>query len=204
MIKFPEQYKEICRQFISEYYSRRKWEIEQGFLGVILPHPVPDEVRELPGDNEIKVVFIHQSALADQLAEIARAAAGEIDNDSEGWNRGAVYEGIQDLCERLFAPPGLGAAYQIPGLFWDTPLGGIVIKALVWASHDELITQTEAADMLGIKIQSVNNYIREGKLNAYRNPDANNTKPHTPGGILLRKSEVYWFKRVRDGDTTPD
>jgi len=171
--KTPEQYRQTIQQFLLAYWSRRKWEVEQAFLGIIVPMTTPD--------------LINNSALADQLAEIARAAAGEIENDAEGWNRGIVYEGIQDLMERLFAPPGLGSAYDIPARFWDTDLGQMVARALIWVQDDELITLKQAADLRGVTIQAISNAVREGRLRRYTDPDAPNPRQ---GGTLVSRSQV--------------
>lgn len=158
MSSIPKQYQETIQQFVTEYFARRRWEIEQAFLGVQIPHLRPEA--------------IYQSALADQLTEIARAANGEMSDDE--WTRGVVYEGIQDLMERLFAPPGLTGAYDIPERFWDTPLGQMVGRAFIWVKGDELITLTAAAEIRGVSVQAISQAVRKGRLRHYIDPDAAN------------------------------
>lgn len=154
----PVQYRETIQQFLRNYYEQRKWDIEQAFLGVQLPL--------LPND------ILYGSALADQLAEIARLAAGEMDVPTA--IALGVGEGIQDLMERLFAAPGTGYSYTIPQSFWQTPLGAIVSAAHFRLRGDDLITITEAARMLDVSVQAISNRIDRGQLAAYRDPDEPN------------------------------
>jgi hypothetical protein len=171
-IKIPEQYKTIIEEFTLQYYERRRWELEQGFLGIQI--------------SIIDMDVIQGSALAAQLAEIARAAAGELEHTDDGWTEGVVYEGIQDLCERLFSPPGLGAAYTIPRDFWESPLGQMVGRAFIWTKNDQLITQAEAAKIKGVTTQAISNAVREGRLIGYIDPDA----PERQGRTLVSKADV--------------
>jgi len=154
----PQQYRDTIQQFLMEYWRKRTWEIEQAVLGV--------QVQLVASDA------LYNSALADQLAEIARLAAGELDVESA--LAMGVSEGIQDLCERLFAAPGMGYSYRIPREFWDSPLGAIVGKAHFRLRGDDLITITEAADILGVVVSAISNRIDRGHLDAYRDPDEPN------------------------------
>jgi len=154
----PEQYRETIQRFLMAYWTRRKWEIEQTMLGVQIPIVALD--------------VLYNSALADQLAEIARLAAGELSIEA-AINLG-VGESIQDLCERLFAAPGAGTAYRIPAEFWTSPIGAIVAKAHFALRGDEMITITEAAELLGISLSAVSNRIDRGTLQSFRDPDEPN------------------------------
>jgi hypothetical protein len=127
--------------------------------------------------------------LGQQLDEIARASLGMIKDDEEGFNRGTVYEGIQDLMEQLFAPPGLGSFYDIPTEFWNTtPLGRMTRDAFFWCRGDELITQSAAAEMLGLSVQQISNRIRAGKLTGYQVDE--DSKPRRPGGVMVSRQAV--------------
>ncbi len=170
MVQIPEQYRETIKQFVMEYWSRRRWEIEQAFLGVQLPYITPEA--------------IYESALADQLADIARAAAGECSHDE--FNDGVLHECIQDLMERLFAPPGLGSAYDIPERFWDTPLGQMIGRAIIWLRRDELITLAEAAKQRGVTVQAISQAIDAGRLRRYVDPDAKQRQ----GRTLVSRADV--------------
>lgn len=172
MIHIPEQYKETIHQFILAYYNRRRWEIEQAFIGIQVPMATED--------------LLYNSALADQLAEIARAAAGKMEHSEDGWAEGVLMEGIQDLMERLFAPPGLGSAYDIPARFWETDLGQMVSRAMVWARRDELISVSEAAELRGVTIQAITNAVREGRLRRHINQDVVNPQHRT----LVSRADV--------------
>lgn len=168
--RIPEQYRETIKTFVMEYFTRRRWEIEQGFLGIQVGHLMPQTV--------------YNSVLADQLAEIALAAAGERKHDE--FNDGVLQECIQDLMERLYAPPGLGSAYEIPERFWDTPLGQMVARALVWLKGDELITLAEAARIRGVTIPAISQAVDACRLRRYVDPDARQRQ----GRTLVSRSEV--------------
>lgn len=175
--RIPKEYREIIKQFVMEYFSRRRWEIEQAFLGVQVGHLLPDA--------------IYNSALADQLAEIALAAAGQ--REHHEFNDGVLYECIQDLMERLFAPPGLASAYDIPERFWDTPLGQMVARAFMWLKGDELITVAQAAKILGVTAQAVSQMVDDNRLRRYVDPDADKRQGHT----LVSREEVAQMAQER-------
>ena len=186
----PEQYQEVIRQFLMAYWARRIWEIEQTVLGVQVGLVAPET--------------LYNSALADQLAEIARLAAGEMDVETA--IALGVMEGIQDLCERLFAAPGLGYSYQVSAWFWETPLGAIVGKAHFRIRGDELITITEAAGILGVGLSAMSNRIDRGDIQAYRAPDEPNPQRSRRvlrsqvEGLVEGRSGPSDLKRVRRGD----
>jgi len=181
MIQIPERYEETVRRFIREYANRRTWEIEQAFLGIQVGM-ITDELA-------------FGSALADQLAEIARAADGQMEHTENGWTEGVLYEGVQDLMERLFCPPGLGTAYDIPARFWETDLGQMVARAMLWMRGDELITIREAAELRGVSVQAISQAIAAGKLRRYVDPDA----PARQGRVLVSRREV-----MEDGSGVAD
>ena len=168
----PEQYLDTVTDFLYDYYQRRRWEIEQGFLGIQVPNAAP--------------ALILNSALADLLTDIARAAAGFTEHTEGGWAEGILMEGIQDLMERLFCPPGLGSAYDIPARFWETPLGQMVARALLWIREDQLITLQQAADLRGVTVQAISRAVQNGRLTRYVDPDA----PARQGRTLVSRQEV--------------
>jgi hypothetical protein len=170
-----DKYNEIIRQFVIEYLNDRMFQIQNNFLIM----PSTDQI-EAAYQNPLGTPF------GQQLVEIARAASGEMKDDEEGWNRGVVYEGIQDLMEQLFAPPGLGSAYTIPSEFWEQPLGEMVSRAMLWVQQDELITQAEAAKIRGVSIQAISQAIQLGKLRGFKNPEANERQ----GRTLVSRKEI--------------
>lgn len=171
-----EQYREIIKQFVIEYFNRRKWQIENNFMIFIDLNPQTAPVHKDPLNTPF----------GQQLMEIARAADGQITDDPEGFNRGVVYESIQDLTEQLFAPPGLFNSYRIPSEFWETDLGQMVGRAYLWVQQDELITQAEAAEIKGVSIAAIGEAIKKGKLRGYKNPDA----PERQGRTLVSRKDV--------------
>ena len=170
MERTPEPYRETIQQFLLAYWTQRIWEIEQTVPGT--------QVRLVPLD------VLYNSALADQLAEIARLAAGEVDVETA--IALGVGEGIQDLCERLFAAPGTTYAYQIPTSFWETPIGAIVGKAHFRLRGEDWITISEAAALLGVTLAAVSNRIDRGQLQAFRDPD----EPNPQRSRRVLRSEV--------------
>lgn len=116
--------------------------------------------------KQLEVAFKNPlgSPLGQQLEGIARAACGLMEDDLEGRNRGVTYESIQDLCEQLFAPPGLGSGGTIPESFWETPLGQMTNRAWLFVQQDEMITQTEAAEILGLSVAAIGEKIKRGEL----------------------------------------
>jgi hypothetical protein len=95
-------------------------------------------------------------------------------------------ESVQDLCERLFAAPGMPTTYRIPREFWQTPLGEMVAVATARIRGDDLITITEAAALLGVGTQAISNRIANGDLLAI--PDPAEPNPQRRNRVL--RSEV--------------
>lgn len=170
MITFPEQYEETCKQFLQAFWHDRTWQVEQSVLGVQIPLVMPET--------------LYQSALADNLADIARAATGDMPYNED--RAGEIYEGIQQLMEWLFAAPGLTSTYTIPSSFWETPLGQMVGRAFVWVRQDELITISEAASILKVTGQAITNKIKSGDIRGYVNLAA----PERQGRTMVARSEI--------------
>lgn len=185
MTHCPEKYKQICENFVREYFAARKRQIENNFL-----IQLPTEVQVQGG------VFQHplETALGGQVVEIARAAAGELGQDE--LTRGIVAEGIQGLLEDLFTPPGLTFAHTIPPGFWnETPFGRMVRNARLWATRDELITQTAAAGMVGVSVKAVGQKVDRGKLTLY----VDDGEPNPQKNRRVSRLEVEVWREQRDG-----
>ncbi len=155
MTHYPEKYKQICENFVREYFAAHKRQIENNFQ------------TQIPGGGMQGLVFFErplETALGGKVVEIARAAAGELGQDELG----IVAEMINGLLEDLFTPPGLDYAYTIPPEFWnETPFGRMVRDAHLWARGDELITQTAAAALVGVSVRAVGQRVDKGKLTLY-------------------------------------
>lgn len=167
----PDQYKETILHFLRQYWEGRKWEMQESFGFYQLPILTDDQLLTRP--------------LAHSLAQIARAAAGQI-KEADDFVRGTIYETIQGLMEDLFAPRGLGTAHQIPATFWDAPLGQMVARAMLWIKGDELINLKEAAKIRGVSVPAISRAVTNGRLTRYVDPDA----PQRQGRTLVSKAEV--------------
>lgn len=129
-------------------------------------------------------VTLYQSGLAISLHDMARAALGLRERDDVAVSETADI--CQQLAEWLFAAPGQGYSYEIPSSFADSPIGALWWKAQLWCQGDELITQQEASDILGIGLSGLNGLINRGRLRVYIDP----TSPQRHGRRLLRQSDV--------------
>lgn len=178
MVVSPQE--KIIKEFVTEYYHRRRWEIEQAFF-VSLPLLTEDKLAASP--------------IADALADIARAAGGEIPHSDDGDVEGIIYEAVQDVCERLFAPPGLVGCYMIPPAFWETPIGEMLARALIWCQRDELITIRKAARLAGVTVQAISAAIDAGRLRAFTDPGA----PRRQGRRLVRRNDILSQKLSKTG-----
>lgn len=173
--EFPEQYAEACEAFIKAFINKTQWSAREK-LG-------------MHGDEQFLGVFETwgQTPLAELLSQVARAATGELPNNET--TRGEVHEAIQDLMETLFCPPGLGAAYSIPKEFHETDLGQMVTAAMIWAQGDELITQAEAAELVGTSVSNIGLHLDRRNLDTYIDPGT----PKRQGRRKVRKAQVLRF-----------
>lgn len=168
----PEKYREIVISFLREYWVDLTWELRNQF-GIEL------DLDEQPHTSDDLLHLL----VADAISEISRAAAGETD----GLDKGIVYEGIQGLMERLFGIPGT-ASYQIPQDFWDTPFGQVVSLAFAWVQGDDLITMSEAAELSGKSLSTLSQMVSRGKLKSY--PDPNEPNPQRARRVLKTDIEA--------------
>ena len=166
----PDQYEDTILNFLRQYWEGRKWEMQESFGFYQLPLLTEEQLLTRP--------------LADTLAEIARAAAGQIPHSEEA--AGIIYEGIQGLMESLFAPRGLTTAYTIPASFYDAPLGQMVARAFLWLKGDELISLAEAAELRGVSIPAMSQAVKDGRLTRYVDPNAAKRQ----GRTLVSRAEV--------------
>lgn len=170
-MSIPEQYQTAITEFLRTYYEERKFGVEQDFMQTCLP--ILDDVQ------------LARSPLGQELAIMALAAAGQIDR-ADAETADEVYECCQSMAERMFAAPGMPAFYDIPNAFWETPIGDIVARAMMWYERDELITLAEAAKLAGVALTTLTNRIERGALRAYTDPDAHERQ----GRRLVRRSDV--------------
>lgn len=146
--RVPPQYTVIVRNALRDAWFHAEWNMREKF-GFTL---------------EIAEEELGRTFLADELALLARAAAGEIDRSEE--NVSIVYETLQDILEFLFARP-YSSSYPIPEEFWTSPLGQMFSRVAEWLREGEtLLSLAEAARRAGVSVQAVSQAIRDGRLPA--------------------------------------
>lgn len=173
-----ERTEQVIKQFLVGWWGDLSWQVRETMLGVEIP-PQTDKA-------------LYDSGFGLVLRQMANAAEGQApDTDQE---RGEVYECCQQVAEWMWARPGMPSSYQIPPAFWQSDIGNLCLRALVWAQQDELIRPSEAARMLGCDPSSVSQYLARGKLTRYEDNSEFNHQRRT----RLRRSEVEQFKREID------
>jgi hypothetical protein len=170
--QFPDQYRATCLAWLQAYFSARRWEMQEWFGYQHLA---------LLSDDDLS-----RTLIADQIASISRLAAAA---NWDAWVAGETYEAIKDLVEHIFCAPG-DNFYHIPDEFWQTPFGAIVGQATFHARHEELITISAAAELLGVGLSAVSNRIDRGHLHAYRDP----AEPNPTKARRVLRSEVLALK----------
>lgn len=165
-----EQSKQIILEFLGQWWHELSWQAHETLLGTQLPRATPEQ--------------LYDSGLGSVLQQIASAAEGLLSDSEE--LRGEVHEACQQVAEWMWARPGMPSAYNIPAEWWATPLGNLVLRALLWAENDELLTVSEAAELVGLSVSAVSQWIVRGKLTAYRDLSETNPQRQT----RVRRSEV--------------
>ena len=165
--RIPEQYRDTIVEFVQALWQHYRWHMQEQFGFHSLP-PVVDYERAM---------------ITDTLAEIARTATGEVTGEDA---LSIVAEGIQGLCEMLFATPAAGNTYMIPAYWWDTNLGQMVALALLRVRGDGLITMAEAAELRGVTVQAIAQALNSGRLRGYYDPAA----PARQGRRLVSRQDV--------------
>lgn len=165
--QIPEQYQETIRAFVAGLWRHYRWQMQEQFGFHNLTHTIDPD----------------RALITDTLAEIARCAAGQVEEEDA---LGIVAEGIQGLMELLFAAPVGTYSYQIPESFWETDIGQMVAVAMLKVRGDELITIAEAGRLRGVSTQAITNLVAAGRLRAYHDPGA----PARQGRRLVSRAEI--------------
>lgn len=166
----PESVEKTVRQFAADYLERLRWQ-----AGQMIPGADAAIAPEVWHENILERTMEPQEWLT-----MARYGAGLTDHDA-----GEIHDICQQMAEWLFAIPG-HAAYSIPDEWAETEMGRLWWMAIVRAEGDELITVTQAAEMLGISSNAVTDRISRGTLSAVINPSAKQRQ----GRRLVRRSDV--------------
>lgn len=170
MAQISEQSERTIKAFLVEWWADLTWKVHETVAGAQLPPQTPEQ--------------LYNQLLGHTLRDLAAAAEGLLPDDDD--LREEIYEGCQQLCEWMWARPGMPAHYHIPAEWWESPMGSIVFRAYVWAGKDELITMTEAAQLSGWTLQRLSNWAQAGRLSSWLDP----AEPNPMRARRLRRSEV--------------
>lgn len=169
--RIPAEYEATVLETLRLYYERLTWEMREAFGLYDIPILTNDALFLVP--------------MAETLAGIARAAAGERKHDE--FNDGVLNEEIQSVMESLFSTP-VAYAYTIPDVFWTTELGKMLARARLWLRND-LITIADAAKKYGISVQAVSQAVDSGRLQTFVDPDTGARQ----GRRLISESEAKFL-----------
>lgn len=167
----------IIKEFLQTWWQSLAWQVRETALGVELPHLTADA--------------LYDNALGHTLRDLAAAGEGLLAADE--FTRGVQQEGVQQICEWMWARPGQLNAYHIPEEFWSSPIGYIVLKAHLWARKETLLTPTEAEALCGKSTQQLRQMADRSKLTAYGDPNEPNPQRRT----RYLKSEILSLKKKR-------
>jgi hypothetical protein len=141
------------------------------------------------------------SPLKGEIRLLTRVANGDFPGDLADENLiEDVENAIDSVCSRLFLTPGSPYQLAIPAAFWDTSLGQVIRHCQVWLRGDDLITYTEAAELLwpDDDIQAarmrIKRLVERGVLSSYTEPRENNPQRNA----RVSRAEVL---EQLDGDT---
>lgn len=166
----------VVAAFASAFWSDRAWQLEQMLpdaqfaLGIVtVPHGYKWFTRGMEPQSWLLM---------------ARAGLGLV--EPTDINRAVVRKVCQTLAEWLFVIPGAGIAYTIPDSWYESEMGAIWAAALIWCEGGELVTQAEAARLLGVSVSTIASRIDRGRLAAFTDPSA----PSRQGRRLVRRRDI--------------
>jgi len=84
------------------------------------------------------------------IARFVQIANGDLDRAAAyDQTIGELIERFQNLLDLLFLPANGQYIYRIPAAFWSQPgIGQVLARVQAWLRHDDLISFTEAAQLL--------------------------------------------------------
>ncbi|MCL4878139.1 MAG: hypothetical protein KJ064_15880 [Anaerolineae bacterium] len=123
-------------------------------------------------------VFDRYSSLVQDIRLLTRIANGDIPGDlADDDLMSDVSQAIESVCRALFTSP---RQYSVPSAFWNTELGTVIQHCQLWLRGDDLISYTEAAELLWPEedIQAarmrIKRMVERGELTPYTDPRENN------------------------------
>lgn len=163
--------RKVVSDFAIEFHHSRAWQIGQMVPG--------QDGRVILSNEAFKDPLTHMMEPQEWLI-MAQYGLGLIDEDSA-----YIYEICQGLAEWVFAIPGYNT-YDIPSVWYDTPMGALWAAAFIRVQGDELITIAEAAKVADVSVQAISQRVQRGSLQSYTDP----TAPSRQGRTLVRRSDV--------------
>ena len=177
MAEISEQSKKAIQEFLAEWWADLTWKAHETVAGAQLPPQTPEQ--------------LYDQLFGATLRQIAAAAEGLLPDDDEV--RAEVYEACQQVCEWMWARPGMPAQYYIPdghnpagANWWHTPIGWLVMSALAWCRGDEFISPSQAAKLAGVSPSAVSQWLKRGQLQMYLDPH----EPNPQRATRLLRSDV--------------
>jgi hypothetical protein len=192
--QISEQSEKAIKEFLQFWWNDLHEKVRETVAGAQIMTYAPR--ANDPDQGEHRVCYGTPDELYDQqlgltLREIAAAAEGLIPTSDRA--REIIYYACQDICELLWARPGMPTAYYIPdgrnpqgANWWETPIGRLVMAASIWTQGDELITVTQAAELAEVRSNTVSGWINRGRLQSYVDPHEPNPRKAT----RVRRSDV--------------
>lgn len=176
MPAISEQSERAIKEFLAFWWADLTWKAHETVAGAQLPPQTPDQ--------------LYDQLLGLTLRDIAAAAEGLLPDE----RKGEAYEACQQLAEWMWARPGMPSAYTIPWQEWAaTPVGNLVLRAMLWLEGDELITMSEAAKLSRRRLQTISDMVARGTLTGYRDPD----EPNPTKATRVRRSDVERLAQKR-------
>ena len=164
---------------------------------------VPDEYKDTIAEFLIQYTehcdALHRPSpyqMSNRLHVTAQAAVGIPHRHQV--NAEYVITAVDDIVRALFSSPvpKYPDFEQAPAPFWDTPLGMMCARALLWAYQGDLVTLQEAADLARVSVQAISQAVEAGRLTRFVDPDAPERQRHT---LVLKREvtdEIAWKRRL--------
>jgi hypothetical protein len=119
--------------------------------------------------GEAPVEMLYASEIGQRLVRIAEASEGHLAWSAETGH--GIVEDCRAFETWLNQTP---ITHKTPEEFWATPVGYMVLCALVWAEQDKLISLSEAAEESGMSLSVLSQRISRGQIVGYRSPNEKN------------------------------
>ena len=142
--------------------------------------------------------MLYTSEIGQRMQHIAAAADDQLEWSEE--TARAICEDCRAFEAWLNQTP---ITHTTPEEFWATPMGYRVLRALVWAERDRLISLSEAAKQSGMSLSVLSQRISRGQIMSYRAPAEKNPQR----ARRIRRSDLNLLLHkglVRKPFTTPN